>query len=434
MSADMLPHTLLLATPALAAWFTAGLLAVLALRRPLRALAGPRSAYMLWLLPPVAMLASLAANLWPLAPLRWPALTQTVTVLVHAGTRTTAPVSALLPDWIGALLVGLWLFGSACALLVLLGRYTALRLALRVDPGDTLARHGIEGEHARLRIRRHAAGPALLWAPRPLLLLPPDFEQRYDTAQRRQILHHELCHRAQGDAWWNLLAALLGALFWWHPLRPWAQRAFALDQELACDARLFASRQRPALRSYAGTLLQAASTLPLPLGSGVSHPRQLKERIAMLAQPRASLVRRISATALVLALLTGTAFAASHGMASAAIPLTLNSPQSPLPIVGLAHDVPPRYPLDAVKKHEQGIVYLLILVSSEGHALEIKQAKEPQTKPAQSLVAAAITAAAQWRFIPAQRDGNAVAAWVKVPIEFKLGDDADKVFKPAARS
>ncbi|MBU6404949.1 MAG: TonB family protein, partial [Proteobacteria bacterium] len=195
-----------------------------------------------------------------------------------------------------------------------------------------------------------------------------------------------------------------------------------------------ASRQRPALRSYAGTLLQAASTLPLPLGSGVSHPRQLKERIAMLAQPRASLVRRISATALVLALLTGTAFAASQGMASAAIPLTLNSPESPLPIVGLAHDVPPRYPLDAVKKHEQGIVYLLILVGSEGHALEIRQAKEPRTKPAQSLVAAAITAAAQWRFIPAQRDGKAVAAWVKVPIEFKLGDDADKVLKPATRS
>ena len=154
----------------------------------------------------------------------------------------------------------------------------------------------------------------------------------------------------------------------------------------------------------------------------------------MLAQPRASLARRSSAASLLITLLTGTAFAASHGTASAAIPLTLGSPLSPLPLVGLAHDVPPRYPMDAVKKHEQGIVYLLILVGSEGHALEIRQAKEPQTKPAQSLVAAAITAAAQWRFIPAQRDGKAVAAWVKVPIEFKLGDDADKVFKPEARS
>ncbi|MCK9366868.1 MAG: TonB family protein [Metallibacterium scheffleri] len=434
MSADILPHTLLLATPALAAWFTAGLLAVLALRRPLRALAGPRCAYALWLLPLVAMLASLAAKLWPLAPLRWPALMQTVTVLAHAGSRTSAPVASLLPDWIGALLIGLWLFGSACALLVLLGRYAALRLALRVLPGDTLARHGVEGRHARLHIRRHPAGPALLWALRPLLLLPPDFERRFDATQRWQILHHELCHRAQGDAWWNLLAALLGALFWWHPLRRWAQRAFALDQELACDARLFTSRQRPSLRSYADTLLQAASTLPLPLGSGVSHPRQLKERIAMLAQPRASRARRSSAAALVLALLTGTAFAASHGMAPAPIPLTLGSPQSPVPVVGLTHDVPPRYPLDAVKKHEQGIVYLLILVGSEGHPLEIKQAMAPRTKPAQSLVAAAITAAAQWRFVPAQRDGKAVAAWVKVPIEFKLGDDADKLFKPAARS
>ncbi|MDE3140550.1 MAG: TonB family protein, partial [Pseudomonadota bacterium] len=413
MSADMLPQTLLLATPALAAWFTAGLLAVLALRRPLRALAGPRSAYMLWLLPPVAMLASLAANLWPLAPLRWPALTQTVTVLVHAGTRTTAPVSALLPDWIGALLVGLWLFGSACALLALLGRYAALRLALRVDPGDTLARHGIEGRHARLRIRRHAAGPALLWAPRPLLLLPPDFEQRYDTVQRRQILHHELCHRAQGDAWWNLLAALLGALFWWHPLLPWTQRAFALDQELACDARLFASRQRPALRSYAGTLLQAASTLPLPLGSGVSHPRQLKERIAMLAQTRRSAPRR-AAGATLIPILLGAAVLAAHS----AVPVatrTVAGMNPPTQDITFNNKLPPRYPIDAVKKHEQGTVVLAVLVGTEGMPLSIKQAHKPGPQPAQSLVNASLQAAAKWRFNPATRNGKPVAAWIEVP-------------------
>jgi len=418
MSADMLPHTLLLATPALAAWFTAGLLAVLALRRPLRALAGPRCAYALWLLPPVATLASLAANLWPLAPLRWPALTQTVTVLVHAGTRTTAPVSALLPDWIGALLVGLWLFGSACALLALLGRYAALRLALRVDPGDTLARHGIEGEHARLRIRRHAAGPALLWAPRPLLLLPPDFEQRYDTAQRRQILHHELCHRAQGDAWWNLLAALLGALFWWHPLRPWAQRAFALDQELACDARLFASRQRPALRSYAGTLLQAASTLPLPLGSGVSHPRQLKERIAMLAQTRRSAPRR-AAGATLIPILLGAAVLAAHS----AVPVatrTVAGMNPPTQDITFNNKLPPRYPIDAVKKHEQGTVVLAVLVGTEGMPLSIKQAHKPGPQPAQSLVNASLQAAAKWRFNPATRNGKPVAAWIEVPVTIRL--------------
>jgi beta-lactamase regulating signal transducer with metallopeptidase domain len=340
MIANVLPHALLPALPALAAWFTVGLLAVLALRHPLRTLAGPRSAYALWLLPPVAMLASLAANLWPLAPLRWPALTRSVIVLVHAGSGATAPVAALLPVGAGALLVGLWLLGSACALLVLLGRYTALRLALRVDPGDTLARHGIVGEHARLRIRRHAAGPALLWAPRPLLLLPPDFEQRFDAAQRRQILHHELCHRAQGDAWWNLLAALLGALFWWHPLRPWAQRAFALDQELACDARLFASRQRPALRSYADTLLQAASTLPLPLGSGVSHPRQLKERIAMLAQQNKATPRRTAVAAVLIWLLSCSAIASPILLHHQVTPSRLH-PHGIQPTIQIALQFPP---------------------------------------------------------------------------------------------
>ncbi|MHB1282394.1 MAG: TonB family protein, partial [Metallibacterium scheffleri] len=254
--------------------------------------------------------------------------------------------------------------------------------------------------------------------PRPLLLLPPDFEQRYDTAQRRQILHHELCHRAQGDAWWNLLAALLGALFWWHPLRPWAQRAFALDQELACDARLFASLQRPALRSYAGTLLQAASTLPLPLGSGVSHPRQLKERIAMLAQTRRSAPRRAAGATLILILL-GAAVLAAHSTVPVATRAVAGM-NPPTQDISFNNKLPPRYPIDAVKKHEQGTVFLAVLVGTEGMPLSIRQAHKPGPQPAQSLVNASLQAAAKWRFNPATRNGKPVAAWIEVPIQFLI--------------
>lgn len=438
MSTIGLPHTLLLAAPAVAGWFTAALFVALALRHPWRLLAGPRSAYMLWLLPPVAVLASLAASVWPVTPLRWPALTHTVDVLVQAGSGAAAQVTRGLPVEIGTLLVGLWLLGTAIALFMLTGRYLALRLALRAWPGDTLARHGVEVAGAHLVVHRHPAGPALLWAPRPLLVLPPDFEQRYDATQRRQILHHELCHHAQGDAWWNLLAALLGALFWWHPFGPWARRAFALDQELACDARLLASRQRPALRSYAGTLLQAASTLPLLLGSGVSHPRQLKERIAMLAQPRRSVIRRVIAAVLVSALLAGTAFAASHAMSAGSDGHKTYVPEAPSQDLTYNNLHPPRYPIDAIQKHEQGTVYLLVLVGTDGRPQQIKvkfrQDRTPVTLPAPSLVSAALDAAAQWKFTPAMRSGKAVAAWIEVPITFKLGDDAVTPAQPKARS
>ena len=401
----------------LAVGFTLALLLVLLLRRPLRRWAGARSAYALWLLPPLALVAALLAQLLP-APAARGALASlpALAVTLHAAVPelTTRAASA---SWVQALLL-LWLAGSALALLVLLGRYLALRLALRHDARDaaTYAR-----EVSALRIRRHGAGPALLWAPRPLLLLPPDFEQRFDAAQRREVLQHECCHHAHGDAWWNLLAALLAVLFWWHPLLPWVRRAYALDQELACDALLLA-RHGPAPRTYAQTLLHAARCeLPL-LASGVAHPRQLKERIAMLAQPVRSLPRRLAAVALLSVLAAGTALAAAQSAAPppaqpARNPFTFPATQD----IRYNADHPPRYPVEAVKKHEQGTVNLLVKVGTDGRVLEIRPAAGPQ--PAQSLVSASVQTVAQWRFRPGLRDGKPVAGWVKVPIVFSLSEE-----------
>ena len=408
-----------LAAPAICALnalsgFSIALLAALLLRHPLRRFSGPRIAYALWLLPPGAVLVAIWAALAPTAsPLR---RGTDVGALVVAQTASIAATRT--PVSVGAGLLGVWIAGCALSLLILILRYASLRRGLRPAPYELRALQAPHRDIARkLRIRAHAAGPALLWAPRPLLLLPADFTRRYSRTQQTHILHHELCHHAQGDPWWNLLAALLGALFWFHPLLPWARRCFLLDQELACDALLLQSRHA-APRAYADTLLLAATGTIPPLTSGVAHPRQLQERIAMLAQTRRSATRRAAGAILVLILLSGAVLAAPGGRLVAIKASVDVQPVSQ--DIRYNQDLPPHYPAAAAKGKAQGTVYLAVLVGTQGLPLAIRQWHEPGPQPAQSLVSAALQAVAQWHFKPGMRDGKPVAGWVKVPIQFEL--------------
>lgn len=423
-----------LAAPAICALnalsgFSIALLAVLLLRHPLRRFSGPRAAYSLWLLPPGAVLVAAWAALAPAAsPLRWQGIDAGTLVVARAAsiTATHAPIS------MGAALLGVWIAGCALSLLILILRYASLRRGLRPAPHELRTVQALHHDIARkLRIRAHAAGPALLWAPRPLLLLPADFTRRYSRAQQTHILHHELCHHAQGDPWWNLLAALLGALFWFHPLLPWARRCFLLDQELACDALLL-QRHHAAPRAYADTLLLAATGTILPLASSVAHPRQLQERIAMLAQTRRSATRRAAGVILVLILLSGAALAAPGGRPAAVKASVDVQPASQ--DIRYNQDLPPHYPTAAAQAKEQGTVYLAVLVGTQGLPLAIRQLHEPGPQPAQSLVSAALQAVAQWHFKPGMRDGKPVAGWVKVPIQFKMwkSQQKSKASAPAA--
>src|SRR5690606_182279 len=115
------------------------------------------------------------------------------------------------------------------------------------------------------------AGPALVGAWRARIVLPADFERRYDTLERELILAHERVHLARGDAWVNAFVALLRSLNWFNPLVHLAAAKFRLDQELACDAAVIARFPR-ARRRYADAMLkvqlagQAWQELRLPVG------------------------------------------------------------------------------------------------------------------------------------------------------------------------
>lgn len=77
----------------------------------------------------------------------------------------------------------------------------------------------------------------------------------------------------------------------------------------------------------------------------------------------------------------------------------------------------PAYPALSRRLSEQGRVLLRVHVDAEGRAVEV----EVQTSSGHArLDDAALAAVRRWKFVPARRGTEPVAAWVRVPIEFTL--------------
>jgi periplasmic protein TonB len=77
----------------------------------------------------------------------------------------------------------------------------------------------------------------------------------------------------------------------------------------------------------------------------------------------------------------------------------------------------PVYPPIARRIGVQGKVLLRVHVSVEGDAIEVQI---HDFSGSTSLDEAALKAVRRWRFVPARQGVEPVAAWVQVPINFKL--------------
>ncbi|HEY8881726.1 MAG TPA: M56 family metallopeptidase [Roseateles sp.] len=271
----MSPESLLETLSRLTLLFSAAVLLIQLLRPLLLRALGAQATYLAWLTVPL-----LLASPWlplpakPLltpdaAPVRLVALVdQTLPAMQPAQIAPASGAAAWLLTWVaGAVLV-------AAGLVVLQRRYLA---RLRRDTnGHWLAPAG--------------ASPAVvgLWPQR--LVLPLDFEQRFDAPARRLVLAHEAVHARRHDNAWNLLGAAMLCLQWFNPLAWWAWRGLRDDQELACDAAVLAAETGPApLAAYAQAMLAAhPGGLQPALASGWATRHPLVQRMRMLARHRAA--------------------------------------------------------------------------------------------------------------------------------------------------
>lgn len=273
---------------------TLALAALLVLPRWLRTRFGADVAYAAWWLLPVSLvaLALPARTVLPtLSTTPAPALHTLVQPVMAAPAQAVDHSAWWLLAWLaGALLTAMWLWRAQ-------RRFERGLGALAPD------------DDGLWRAQASAGLPALVGALRPRIVLPDDFEHRYDARERGLMLAHERLHRRRGDHLANLAAAAFRCLFWFHPLLPLAAARFRHDQELACDRAVVAAHP-DSRRAYGEAMLKtlmADRQAPLGCHWGVSHP--LKERVMhLVTPPPRPRVRRFGA-ALVATLLFGAGFA-----------------------------------------------------------------------------------------------------------------------------
>jgi bla regulator protein blaR1 len=266
---------------------------VLILRQPARHWFGARVSYLLWTMVPLATF-SIALPARPLqAPIALPAMFASVPAFMPTMQQ---PGMVDVVPW----LVGAWLAGTLAFALMLVDRQRCfVRRLGQLQP----ACDGWSAEFA-------ACGPVLVGAWHPRLILPADFQTRYNAAERTLILAHERAHLAHGDAQVNLLVAALRCLQWFNPFVHFAVSRFRLDQELACDAIVIA-RFPQARRSYAEAMLKTQLVdSGLPVGCHWQPSQPLQERIAMLKQPLPGPARAVLGFTFATALVAAGSYAA----------------------------------------------------------------------------------------------------------------------------
>jgi TonB family protein len=381
-----------------------GLITVLLLRKPIRHAFGAGPAFTLWGLPLL-----LAAAPWlPMPATTW-SLSPMMAALPTGTWMATEDISTHGYTWPTAL----WLLGTAYSLANLIFRYVRMSRGCQAMP-EAMWRTLLAERPAlaKRRLRLHAQGPAVMWALRPCLLLPADFLERYDAEARDMVLRHELAHLRRGDAWWKLLGECTLVLLWFHPLAWFALSRFHLDLELACDERVLRTAPEHELR-YAQTLMRSTGMdAHLAMIPWLTEP-QLKERLTMISRQPRSAGRRRFGYATLAALFASSAVIAQTGGAA---PAGSSGPTQDIPFNA---SMPPPYPPDAIKNHEQGMVMLKVLVGTDGTARQITVDNDT-TKASPELAKVASDTAMKWHFNPKIENGRAIEAWTKVPVLFSL--------------
>jgi len=308
------------------------ILAVLAARRPVRKRFGAGIAYALWLLPPIAAAASLLPRpsftaAVPQIPVG-PGFEAAIVWIAAPATAVPAPSGWQFPDP-AQIAIAVWVAGALLTL--------CLAALVHAKGVARFGRLTPDPEGGRLwRARNMGMGPALVGVLWPRLVLPSDFEARFEPRERALILAHEQRHLKAGDTRINTLIVLFSCLNWFNPLVHIAAFFARVDQELACDAAVV-ERFPGERRTYAEALLKTQlAAAPLPLGcywpGGSSN--LLKERLEMLASKTHGRARRLAgAAALTLICATGgaAAWAAGAPEAPALAPAPVPAPAAPIP-------------------------------------------------------------------------------------------------------
>jgi len=256
---------------------------VLLLRGPVARSFGAGWAYALWAVPALRLV------LPPLPQLAPDVFFPPVVLFIPTAAEMAAPLPAEAGpgQWVPFMLA-MWAGGAVIFLIL---QWLGYRAFLgRIRDSSRPARPPLFGG-IRTWICDQVDGPLALGVIERRIVLPGDFSRRYNPVERRLALEHELVHHKRGDIWWNLAATLVLAIFWFNPVAWLSFRAFRSDQELACDAAVARTASLDERCDYARALVKSASRPGLIAACALNPAGELKRRLKMMRNHRASPLR-----------------------------------------------------------------------------------------------------------------------------------------------
>ena len=205
--------------------------------------------------------------------------------------RVEVPDGSAVPVWLTVVLLGV----SAMLALRLLLHFASLHVmkwrAARMDAtrlGEWKQR-GLLGRRVSLRESPRVASPVACGYVLPAIILPRGFAAQTEPADLDHVLLHELGHLARRDDWTQLLARVVEALAWWHPLVHFCLRQIEMEREVACDdwAIALAGGAQPYAASLTRLVERRMAEEASVLAPGIGGRRsQFARRIERLMNPR----------------------------------------------------------------------------------------------------------------------------------------------------
>lgn len=259
-----------------------------------------------------------------------------------------------------------------------------------------------------------AAMTPLTWGVfRPVILLP-FYATGWSAEEREIVIRHEMAHIERRDWLWQMLAQLVTAAFWFHPLVWLASAEMRREAERAADDRVLSSGA--AASDYAEQLLHVARHLTQVAPSGAVA---MVRRPALESRVREILdsTRRRSRTGL------GARIAIVAAAAALLVPLTAMQERQ-VHKIGEKGLTPPRvvskiepgYTQEARDAKIQGTVVLKLEIDEAGKAENIRVTRSLD----EGLDAKAIEAVSQWQFEPGRLHGEPVRVEATIEVNFRL--------------
>ncbi|MCU7553349.1 M56 family metallopeptidase [Alteromonas sp. ASW11-19] len=356
---------------------------------------GARLAYVLWLAVPLTLL---AGNL-PLPDM--PAVSGTFSRYV-VGVTPQASVTQL------NLFGTIWGLGAVSVLSFVAVHYVRLARAVGVSQGD----------HRATYYCKAISSPLLFGFVQPKILLPENFSTQYSPRQQQLIIEHERVHARRFDRLWNFLALCVATLFWFNPLVWLALRSFRINQELACDQQVLATKPDADKLLYAKALVQCAEHSSAPVGfyPTFGEKSTMLKRLNLIKRP--GVTNKAVAFASLLILGTVTASAALANLPTQHIDAAKINKAAPVKRVS------PVYPDGALTRNQEGSVVLQFDITESGHTDNIHIVK---SHPAGVFDSSAEEALSQWQYKPRIQGGQPQRqSGLLVQLDFKLGPDDEE--------